>query len=260
MTADDLSTPLGRQAEKRRPPSPAEISVPQLVAGVAGAVFALLAIVWAVFVNDPLGGEPTAVVPASSSASGRAPDTATPPARGHPSDPGPAASPGDAEGGSHRGNGRAATRRQDDHRIIDGKSGKQPGSRRSRQFDRRPRAAARRRPSRSCWKSPGMAPFRRSPRTARGRGALARPRKLPRASRCAAHRHRGRRPRRQCGRHRRRVGQIAGAGDARLRALRQRSRPWPRAPARQPRVLLQVPMEPFDYPTTIPARRRCSPR
>ena len=59
MASDDLNTPLGQ--EKQKPPSKLPIAGPQLLAGALG-LSGLLAVSWALFVNDPLGGEPTAVV------------------------------------------------------------------------------------------------------------------------------------------------------------------------------------------------------
>jgi polysaccharide deacetylase 2 family uncharacterized protein YibQ len=56
---DDLTTPLGRKKRKRRPKF--AIAMPQLVAGVLG-LSGLAVVGWAIFVNDPLGGEPVAVV------------------------------------------------------------------------------------------------------------------------------------------------------------------------------------------------------
>ena len=56
---DELNTPLGQDKPTRGPKLP--VSGPQMVAGVLG-LFGLLVTSWAVFVNDPLGGEPVAVV------------------------------------------------------------------------------------------------------------------------------------------------------------------------------------------------------
>jgi hypothetical protein len=61
MTADDLSAPLGQQQNKRRRAIP--IPVPQIIAG-ALALFLGLFVLWAVVVDDPFGGEPSAVVSA----------------------------------------------------------------------------------------------------------------------------------------------------------------------------------------------------
>lgn len=64
MAPDDLNAPLGQQKPtkpSRLPKLP--IGAPQLVAGLL-ALSAIAVIGWAAFVNDPLGGEPTAVVSA----------------------------------------------------------------------------------------------------------------------------------------------------------------------------------------------------
>jgi polysaccharide deacetylase 2 family uncharacterized protein YibQ len=62
MTADDLSAPLGRQPKKRR--RSIKIPVPQIIAG-ALALFLGVFVLWAVVADDPFGGEPMAVVPAN---------------------------------------------------------------------------------------------------------------------------------------------------------------------------------------------------
>ena len=59
MAPDDLNTPLGQ--DKRKPPAKLPVAPSQLLAGVLG-LSALIVIGWAVFVRDPLGGEPVAVV------------------------------------------------------------------------------------------------------------------------------------------------------------------------------------------------------
>ena len=59
MTSDDLNAPLGQDKRKRLPKLPA--AAPQILAGVLG-LFGIAVVAWAIFVNDPLGGEPTAVV------------------------------------------------------------------------------------------------------------------------------------------------------------------------------------------------------
>ena len=69
MAADDLNAPLGQHKRRRLPKLP--ISVPQMLAGVFG-LFGLLVLGWAVLVTDPLGGQPTAVVPTALSSSGQA--------------------------------------------------------------------------------------------------------------------------------------------------------------------------------------------
>ena len=61
MSPDDLNTPLGQEKQKKLPKLP--VAGPQLLAGVLG-LSGLLVVSWALFVNDPLGGEPMAVIPA----------------------------------------------------------------------------------------------------------------------------------------------------------------------------------------------------
>jgi hypothetical protein len=63
MTADDLTAPLGQNRTKRRRAFPIKIS--QVFAGVLGLFLAAF-VVWAVLRNDPFGGEPMVVVPMDS--------------------------------------------------------------------------------------------------------------------------------------------------------------------------------------------------
>ncbi len=60
MASDDLNAPLGQDKQKR-PLRKLPVSAPQLVAGVLG-LSGLIVVAWATFVHDPLGGEPVAVV------------------------------------------------------------------------------------------------------------------------------------------------------------------------------------------------------
>ena len=60
MATDELNAPLG-QHKKHKKHKALPISAPQALAGVLG-LFGLLVVGWAAFVNDPLGGEPVAVV------------------------------------------------------------------------------------------------------------------------------------------------------------------------------------------------------
>jgi uncharacterized protein len=62
MTADDLNAPLGQQLRKRRLSIP--ITTSQVMAGVL-ALFLGVFVVWAVVGNNPFGGEPIVVVPIS---------------------------------------------------------------------------------------------------------------------------------------------------------------------------------------------------
>ncbi|MGH6725535.1 MAG: divergent polysaccharide deacetylase family protein [Pseudolabrys sp.] len=59
MPSDDLNAPLGQDERKGRLKLPA--AAPQILAGVLG-LFGIAVVAWAIFVNDPLGGEPRAVV------------------------------------------------------------------------------------------------------------------------------------------------------------------------------------------------------
>jgi uncharacterized protein len=60
MTADDLSAPLGQGPLKRRRKFP--VSVPQVIAA-ALAIFLGVFAMWAIVVDNPLGGEPVVAVP-----------------------------------------------------------------------------------------------------------------------------------------------------------------------------------------------------
>ncbi|HLY47207.1 MAG TPA: divergent polysaccharide deacetylase family protein [Stellaceae bacterium] len=60
MTADDLNAPLGQQLRKRRLSIP--ITTSQVMAGVL-TLFLGVFVVWAVVGNNPFGGEPIVVVP-----------------------------------------------------------------------------------------------------------------------------------------------------------------------------------------------------
>lgn len=77
MSSDDLNAPLGQKTgpgkRKRLPKLP--VSGPQLVAGILGLA-GLLVLSWALFVNDPLGGEPVAMVATKAPGDAQAkPDT-----------------------------------------------------------------------------------------------------------------------------------------------------------------------------------------
>ena len=65
MAPDDLNAPLGQDKRKGLPKLPA--AAPQILAGGLG-LFGIVVVAWAIFVNDPLGGEPTAVVATGSPA------------------------------------------------------------------------------------------------------------------------------------------------------------------------------------------------
>ena len=72
MEADDLNAPLGQSKKKNRLPK-LPVAAPQMLAGALGMV-GLVVVLWAAFVNDPLGGEPTAVV--ATKPAGAAPEVA----------------------------------------------------------------------------------------------------------------------------------------------------------------------------------------
>jgi hypothetical protein len=59
VASDDLNTPLGQTKKTRRLKLPP--NAPQLLAVIL-ALFGLVVAAWSIFVNDPLGGEPVAVV------------------------------------------------------------------------------------------------------------------------------------------------------------------------------------------------------
>ena len=62
MSSDDLNAPLGQNKKKKKKPlSKLSKLAPQLLAGVL-ALFGLAVAVWGAFVTDPLGGEPSAIV------------------------------------------------------------------------------------------------------------------------------------------------------------------------------------------------------
>jgi polysaccharide deacetylase 2 family uncharacterized protein YibQ len=60
VETDDLSAPLGQTKSKKSRKLP--FAAPQILAGLLG-LCGLVAIGWAALVNDPLGGEPMAVIP-----------------------------------------------------------------------------------------------------------------------------------------------------------------------------------------------------
>lgn len=62
--ADDLNTPLGQGEKKRRFALRLPITLPQALAGVLSLVLGIF-VLWTAFANDPYGGEPVAVVAAS---------------------------------------------------------------------------------------------------------------------------------------------------------------------------------------------------
>jgi polysaccharide deacetylase 2 family uncharacterized protein YibQ len=76
VASDDLDAPLGQTKRKSLPKLP--VSAPQLLAGVL-ALFGFAVVGWAIFADDPLGGEPVAVVatrPADAGAQAKSGQTA----------------------------------------------------------------------------------------------------------------------------------------------------------------------------------------
>jgi polysaccharide deacetylase 2 family uncharacterized protein YibQ len=76
MTADDLTAPLGQQPRKRR--RTIKIPIPQIIAGTL-ALFLGLFVLWAIVADDPFGGEPMAVVPANLQIAAKTSDAPGPP-------------------------------------------------------------------------------------------------------------------------------------------------------------------------------------
>jgi polysaccharide deacetylase 2 family uncharacterized protein YibQ len=66
VAPDDLNAPLGQKEQADEPPA-RMIGVPQILAGLLAASI-LVVVGWAAFVTDPLGGEPVAVVATKSAA------------------------------------------------------------------------------------------------------------------------------------------------------------------------------------------------
>lgn len=62
MSMDDLTAPLGRRLKKRR--RAVKLPVPQIIAGALAAFLGAF-VLWAVVADDPYGGEPWGVVPAN---------------------------------------------------------------------------------------------------------------------------------------------------------------------------------------------------
>ena len=111
MASDELNAPLGQDKRKGRcrscrPPRP------QILAGVLG-LFGIVVVAWALFVNDPLGGEPIAVVatgsPAKTPAKPAATASSIPATTGHQPDKAPSAKVG------HTRRRPAAAGQQDHH-------------------------------------------------------------------------------------------------------------------------------------------------
>jgi uncharacterized protein len=76
MAMDDLTAPLGREPKKHR--RAIKIPVPQIIAGALAAFLGLF-VLWAVVADDPYGGEPLAVVPANLRLAAKTSDIPGPP-------------------------------------------------------------------------------------------------------------------------------------------------------------------------------------
>jgi uncharacterized protein len=84
VTADDLSAPLGQSKSRQ-----SRLRVPRVLAPTLAGVLALMLLFfagWVLLVDDPFGGEPRAVV-AAHMAVAPAPETPPEPAATHPSEP-----------------------------------------------------------------------------------------------------------------------------------------------------------------------------
>jgi len=132
VATDDLNAPLGlgkTQARFRLPPFAAPVA-----AGFLGAVVATFA-VWAIFITDPLGGEPVGVVKVDLTAAeggdaaerkpkgarpGQPPPSGVPEGDAHPKPPQEVRIPGNPETGQQEPAGGAG---EQTVTIIDGKSG-----------------------------------------------------------------------------------------------------------------------------------------
>ncbi len=128
MESDDLNAPLGQKTgqDKRKRLLKFPVAGPQLLAGTL-ALFGLLVVSWATFVNDPLGGEPVAVVPAKPPAANQAKQTADGDGKQHARYDGPAATapdPAAAAAAAAAAANAAIPPGAKTITIIDGSSGK----------------------------------------------------------------------------------------------------------------------------------------
>jgi polysaccharide deacetylase 2 family uncharacterized protein YibQ len=82
MAVDDLTAPLGREPKRRR--RAIKLPVPQIMAGALAAFLGLF-VLWAIVADDPYGGEPMALVPANLRLATKTSDVAAPPQPGAPS-------------------------------------------------------------------------------------------------------------------------------------------------------------------------------
>jgi uncharacterized protein len=110
VAQDDLNAPLGQNQKKKKKRHRLPVAAPQIVAGALG-LFGLVAVGWAMFGNDPLGGQPVAVVSTTPADAGAGSKKA-----GHPQATASAAIPGPTAKAAVPAGGRTIT-------IIDGSSG-----------------------------------------------------------------------------------------------------------------------------------------
>ena len=113
MAPDDLNAPLGQDKKKKLPTMP--IGIPQILAGLLG-LSGLAVVGWAMFAHDPLGGEPVAVVATPAISAAQAKNTAGGDGTQHSHHDGPDAVAAKAVA-KLPANGKTIT-------IIDGSSGK----------------------------------------------------------------------------------------------------------------------------------------
>jgi polysaccharide deacetylase 2 family uncharacterized protein YibQ len=125
VAPDDLNTPLGQNfgqdKRKRLPKLP--VAGSQLLAGMLG-LSGLLVVSWALFVNDPLGGEPVAVIAAKSPAAGQAKLDSAGDGREHSRYDGPAGTAPDSAAAAAAGKTAIPPLGSKTITIIDGSSGK----------------------------------------------------------------------------------------------------------------------------------------
>jgi len=97
VAPDDLNAPLGQDSghDKRKRRSKLPFTGPQLLAGMLG-LSGLMVVTWALFVNDPLGGEPVAVIATKQPAAGQAKADSAGDGREHAHYDGPAVTAADA--------------------------------------------------------------------------------------------------------------------------------------------------------------------
>ena len=114
MAPNDLNAPLGQ--DKRKRPPKLTVAAPRILAGALG-LSGLIVLAWAAFVNDPFGGEPVAVVATKLQAPGQADRDVNSDGKQHARYDGPAAPAADAAAASQPPPGSKTVT------IIDGSSG-----------------------------------------------------------------------------------------------------------------------------------------